>query len=70
MIAVGQKATCGFQSLDFVLRVNGILLSDVDRRAEAYEQLRSAARLEVEIERRITPDGPRVPTTLVYVLED
>jgi len=68
---IAPGATCGLARGDILLRVNGFPLGDFRWWSEIDAQLRSATRLEVEIERYAErPEEPRVPKTLVYHLQD
>ena len=64
MLAIGSKATCGLLSKDYLVRVNGKLLSNPDERMAVYSSLSSVSTLEVEIERA------GKPLTLVYLVRD
>lgn len=64
MLWVGENATCGFVVKDYLVRVNGKLLSNPDERMAVYSSLSSVSTLEVEIQRA------GKPLTLVYLVRD
>jgi hypothetical protein len=64
MLRVGSKANCGLKEKDFLVRVNGKLLSNTAQRLELRALIHSASELVVELER------DKKPLTLRYVLED
>ena len=64
MLGIGENSSCGFRSEDYLVRVNGKLLSNLDERMAVYSSLSSVSTLEVEIQRA------GKPLTLVYLVRD
>jgi hypothetical protein len=64
ILRIGQESKCGLVKMDFLVRVNGRLLSRPSERSEVRELIHSQPELVVEIVR------DKKPLTLRYVLED